>query len=43
MLAGAIDAGAPPPRRRLGLRPRRAAAVLGYPVSAEEAVDALRR
>jgi phenylalanyl-tRNA synthetase beta chain len=43
VLAGAIDAGAPPPRRRLGLRPRRAAAVLGYPVSAEEAVDALRR
>ena len=41
VLAGAIDVGSPPPRRRLSLRASRATAVLGYPVSAEAAADAL--
>jgi phenylalanyl-tRNA synthetase beta chain len=41
VLAGAIDAGAAPPRRRLSLRSARATAVLGYPVSADAAADAL--
>jgi phenylalanyl-tRNA synthetase beta chain len=43
VLRGAIDVGATPPRRRIGLRPSRASAVLGYPVTAEDAVDALGR
>ena len=43
VLAGAIDVGAAPPRRRLSLRPARASALLGYPVSAEGAVEALGR
>jgi len=41
VLGGAIDVGAAPPRRRIRLRPSRAAAVLGYPVAAEDAVHAL--
>jgi phenylalanyl-tRNA synthetase beta chain len=41
VLSGAIDVGAAPPRRRLSLRPSRAAAVLGYPVSAAAAIEAL--
>jgi phenylalanyl-tRNA synthetase beta chain len=41
VLAGAIDVGAAPPRRRIGLRPSRAAALLGYPVSASDAIEAL--
>jgi phenylalanyl-tRNA synthetase beta chain len=41
VLAGAIDVGSPPPRRRLSLRASRASAVLGYPVSAKAAADAL--
>jgi phenylalanyl-tRNA synthetase beta chain len=41
VLSGAIDAGAPPPRRRLSLRADRATAVLGYPVSVEAAAQAL--
>lgn len=40
---GAIDVGAAPPRRRIGLRPGRAAALLGYPVEAADAVDTLGR
>lgn len=40
---GAIDVGAAPPRRRIGLRPTRAAAVLGYPVIVRDAVEALGR
>ena len=43
VLRGAIDAGAPPPRRRLELRPSRASALLGYPVSAADATEALGR
>jgi phenylalanyl-tRNA synthetase beta chain len=41
VLRGAIDVGAAPPRRRIVLRPTRATAVLGYPVSPSEAVQAL--
>jgi phenylalanyl-tRNA synthetase beta chain len=41
VLAGAIDVGAAPPRRRLSLRASRATAVLGYPVSARAAAEAL--
>jgi phenylalanyl-tRNA synthetase beta chain len=41
VLSGAIDAGSPPPRRRLSLRAARATAVLGYPVSPEVAAEAL--
>jgi phenylalanyl-tRNA synthetase beta chain len=41
VLAGAIDVGAAPPRRRIELRPSRASALLGYPVSAPAAIDAL--
>jgi phenylalanyl-tRNA synthetase beta chain len=43
VLRGAIDVGAAPPRHRIGLRPSRAAAVLGYPVTAEDSVEALGR
>jgi phenylalanyl-tRNA synthetase beta chain len=43
VLNDAIDVGTPPPRRRLGLRPSRAAAVLGYPVTASAAAEALGR
>jgi phenylalanyl-tRNA synthetase beta chain len=41
VLAGAIDAGSPPPRRWLSLRASRASAILGYPVSAGAAAEAL--
>lgn len=41
VLAGAIDVGAAPPRRRLSLRASRATAVLGYPVSGEAVAEAL--
>ena len=41
VLRGAIDAGGAPPRRRIDLRPSRVAAVLGYAVTASEAVEAL--
>ena len=41
VLRGAIDAGAAPPRRRLELRPSRASTLLGYPVTAADAIDAL--
>jgi len=41
VLADAIDIGGSPRRRRLELRPSRASAVLGYPVSASDAVTAL--
>jgi phenylalanyl-tRNA synthetase beta chain len=40
-LNGAIDVGAAPPGRRILLRPSRAATVLGYPVSAATAIEAL--
>ncbi|HYY07607.1 MAG TPA: phenylalanine--tRNA ligase subunit beta [Actinomycetota bacterium] len=41
VLNGEIDVGAAPPGRRILLRPRRAAALLGYPVSAAAAIEAL--
>jgi phenylalanyl-tRNA synthetase beta chain len=41
VLSGAIDVGAAPPRRRIRLRPSRASALLGYPVSAPDATEAL--
>jgi phenylalanyl-tRNA synthetase beta chain len=43
VLRDPIDVGAPPPRRRIGLRPSRATALLGYPVAAGEAIEALGR
>jgi phenylalanyl-tRNA synthetase beta chain len=42
VLKDAIDVGVPPPRRRLGLRPSRSSALLGYPVTGADAVGALR-
>jgi phenylalanyl-tRNA synthetase beta chain len=41
VLAGAIDVGAAPPRRRFELRASRASALLGYPVTAKDAATAL--
>jgi phenylalanyl-tRNA synthetase beta chain len=43
VLAGAIDVGAAPERRRLSVRPDRASLVLGYEVSAADIADALAR
>ncbi len=42
-LAGSIDVGGAPERRRVAMRPSRASRVLGYDVSNEEAVDAFAR
>jgi phenylalanyl-tRNA synthetase beta chain len=36
VLAGQIDVGAAPPRRRVVVRPERAATLIGYPVSADD-------
>jgi phenylalanyl-tRNA synthetase beta chain len=41
VLSGAIDVGVAPPRRRIRLRPSRAASLLGYAVSASDAIEAL--
>src|SRR5205823_5046465 len=43
VLAGAIDIGKAPERRRLSIRPARASLVLGYEVSASDVADALGR
>jgi phenylalanyl-tRNA synthetase beta chain len=43
VLAGAVEVGTVPERRRVALRPARAATVLGYPVGADDARDALGR
>ena len=43
VLAGSVEVGGPPERRRVAMRPSRAALVLGYEVSTEEAAGALRR
>jgi phenylalanyl-tRNA synthetase beta chain len=43
VLAGAIDVGTAPERRRLSVRPARASLVLGYEVSAADIADALGR
>jgi phenylalanyl-tRNA synthetase beta chain len=39
ILVGAVDIGEPPQRRRVSVRPDRASALLGYPVSAEDVED----
>jgi phenylalanyl-tRNA synthetase beta chain len=43
VLAGSVEVGGPPERRRVGMRPSRASMVLGYPVSSSEAAHALLR
>ena len=41
--SGAFDVGAAPPRSRIELRPSRATAVLGFPVTSSDAIEALAR
>ncbi|HEY7659002.1 MAG TPA: phenylalanine--tRNA ligase subunit beta, partial [Actinomycetota bacterium] len=43
VLAGPLDVGGPPPRRRVAVRPSRASLLLGHEVSASDAVEALGR
>jgi phenylalanyl-tRNA synthetase beta chain len=43
ILRGAMDVGAAPPRRYIIMRPSRASALLGYPVSASGTVEGLAR
>jgi phenylalanyl-tRNA synthetase beta chain len=43
VLAGSVEAGGPPERRRVSMRPSRASLLIGYPVSAADAVEALDR
>ncbi|HEX8099244.1 MAG TPA: phenylalanine--tRNA ligase subunit beta, partial [Actinomycetota bacterium] len=43
VLTGRIDVGDAPPRRRIAVRPSRAAFVLGLPLSDDDVVDALER
>jgi len=43
VLSGAIDVGEAPPRKMLAIRPERAGAVIGHPVSAADVIDALGR
>jgi phenylalanyl-tRNA synthetase beta chain len=43
VLAGAIDVGAAPPRRRVAVRPTRASMVIGHDVSAADVSEALGR
>ncbi len=43
VLAGSIDVGTPPPRRRVNLRPSRASLIAGHEVSSADAVHALER
>ncbi|MFB3737635.1 MAG: phenylalanine--tRNA ligase subunit beta [Candidatus Velamenicoccus archaeovorus] len=43
VLAGAVEVGGPPPRRRIAMRPARASALIGYPVSARDAVEVFHR
>lgn len=43
VLKDAVDVGAPPPRRPIALRSSRATAVLGYPVGAAAAAEALAK
>ena len=43
VLAGSVEAGGAPERRRVWMRPSRASLVIGYPVSAAEAAQALHR
>ena len=41
VLAGAVDVGGPPERRRVWVRPDRTAAILGYPVAAADVLASL--
>ncbi|MGZ4109630.1 MAG: phenylalanine--tRNA ligase subunit beta, partial [Actinomycetota bacterium] len=43
VLAGRIDVGVQPIRRRIGVRPERAAMLLGYPVRTDDVVEVCRR
>jgi phenylalanyl-tRNA synthetase beta chain len=43
VLAGAIDVGAAPPRRRVAVRPARASLLIGHDVSASDVAEALGR
>jgi phenylalanyl-tRNA synthetase beta chain len=43
VLAGSVEAGGAPERRRVSMRPSRASLVIGYPVSATEAAEAFDR
>jgi phenylalanyl-tRNA synthetase beta chain len=43
VLAGAVEAGGAPPRRRIAMRASRASLLIGYPVSAGDAVEVFRR
>jgi phenylalanyl-tRNA synthetase beta chain len=43
VLAGSVEAGGAPERRRVSLRPARASLVIGYPVSAADAAQAFDR
>jgi phenylalanyl-tRNA synthetase beta chain len=43
VLAGRVDVGGAPPRRRIRVRPARAALLLGYPVSSEDVVQVCER
>ena len=43
VLAGSVEAGGAPERRRVSMRPSQASLVIGYPVSAAEAAEAFDR
>jgi phenylalanyl-tRNA synthetase beta chain len=43
VLRGAIDVGASPPRRRIGVRPERASLLIGHEESASDVAEALER
>jgi phenylalanyl-tRNA synthetase beta chain len=43
VLAGAVDVGGAPPRRRVGVRPDRASTVIGHEVSAADVAESLGR
>lgn len=43
ILTGSVEAGGPPQRRRVSMRPSRASLLIGYPVSEAEAAEAFDR
>ncbi len=43
VLAGVVEVGGPPERRRIAMRPSRASLLLGYPVSSQDAAEVFRR
>ncbi|HEX9123941.1 MAG TPA: phenylalanine--tRNA ligase subunit beta [Actinomycetota bacterium] len=43
VLAGAVEVGGPPPRRRIAVRPSRASRLLGYPVNGPDVVEVFDR